>query len=196
MKTFYRLEKLHRSVLILCNHRHSLDTNHLFVSQSTEVICDFIALHKTNMGLVKMKSEVSAGGVVVFGNTILLLKKYNGDWVLPKGRVEAGESFDKTALREVFEETSVKAEIVKYIGSVQYTFRNSRDKNPEDDLVSKTVHWYVMTAKSMHCAPLHSEGFVEAKFVHFDRVLKIMKYADEKKIIRRALKEIEAEHIK
>ncbi|MCG8485127.1 MAG: NUDIX hydrolase, partial [Clostridia bacterium] len=35
-----------------------------------------------------MKREISAGGVVVFGNAILLLRKYNGDWVLPKGRVE------------------------------------------------------------------------------------------------------------
>ena len=32
-----------------------------------------------------MLREVSSGGVVVFGNTILLLRKYNGDWVLPKG---------------------------------------------------------------------------------------------------------------
>lgn len=136
-----------------------------------------------------MKSEVSAGGVVLFGNTILLLKKYNGDWVMPKGRVEKGESFDQTALREVFEETSVKAEIDKYIGSVKYTFRNGRGM--EGELIEKTVHWYVMTAKSMHCAPLHSEGFVEAKFIHIDKVLKIMKYTDEKKIIRRALNEID-----
>lgn len=135
-----------------------------------------------------MKSEISAGGVVVFGNTILLLKKYNGDWVMPKGRVEKGESFDQAALREVFEETSVKAEIGKYIGSVKYTFRNGRGM--EGELIEKTVHWYVMAAKSMHCAPLHSEGFVEAKFIHIDKVLKIMKYTDEKKIIRRALNEI------
>lgn len=34
-----------------------------------------------------MREEISAGGVVVLGNTILLLRKYNGDWVLPKGKV-------------------------------------------------------------------------------------------------------------
>jgi len=43
--------------------------------------------------------EISAGGVVVFGNAILLLKKYNGDWVLPKGRIEKGEEVEATALR-------------------------------------------------------------------------------------------------
>ena len=42
------------------------------------------------MELINMV-EISAGGVVVFGNAILLLKKYNGDWVLPKGRIERKE---------------------------------------------------------------------------------------------------------
>ena len=41
-----------------------------------------------------MREETSAGGVVVFSNAILLLKKYNKDWVLPKGRNEQGEKSD------------------------------------------------------------------------------------------------------
>ena len=39
-----------------------------------------------------MREEQSAGGVVLLGNAILLLRKYNGDWVLPKGKIEPGES--------------------------------------------------------------------------------------------------------
>ena len=61
-----------------------------------------------------MREEISAGGVVLFGNAILLLRKFNGDWVLPKGRVEEGEQRKDAALREVLEETGVKAEILKY----------------------------------------------------------------------------------
>ena len=71
-----------------------------------------------------MFEEVSAGGVVVFGNTILLLRKFNGDWVLPKGRVEKDEDTRVTAIREVLEESGVKAEIIKYIGMVHYTYKN------------------------------------------------------------------------
>ena len=59
-----------------------------------------------------MREEVSAGGVVLFGNAILLLRKFNGDWVLPKGKVEEGENRQEAALREVLEETGVKADIV------------------------------------------------------------------------------------
>ena len=72
-----------------------------------------------------MMEEISAGGLIVFENTILLLKKFNGDWVLPKGRVEKGETIKQAALREVLEESGVKAEILKYIGMANYKYRNS-----------------------------------------------------------------------
>jgi len=130
-----------------------------------------------------MIEEVSAGGVVVFKNTILLLKKFNGDWVLPKGRTEKGEDIRETALREVFEESQVKAEIIKYIGMVHYTYRNIKG----DETVYKTVHWYLMKTNSMIAAPQKNEGFIEATFVHMDRVQELVKYEDERKIIDKAL---------
>ena len=127
-----------------------------------------------------MKKETSAGGVVMVGNAILLLKKYNGDWVLPKGRMKEGEELQDTALREVFEETSVKGEIVKYIGNVTYPLHS---RNEQKEKMEKTVHWYLMKARNMVCVPLKSEGFIEAKYVHMDRVTQLLKYDDERKII-------------
>ena len=52
-----------------------------------------------------MIEATSCGGVVIFRGKILLLyknikNKYEG-WVLPKGTVEAGETHEETALREV-----------------------------------------------------------------------------------------------
>ncbi len=101
-----------------------------------------------------MLREVSSGGVVVFGNTILLLRKYNGDWVLPKGRVEKGEKLHTAALREVLEESGVKGEIIQYIGKVNYKYKNLK----EDEIVSKTVHWYLMTSHNMNCVPQKEKG--------------------------------------
>lgn len=131
-----------------------------------------------------MIEEVSAGGVVVFGNTVLLLRKFNGDWVLPKGRIEKNEDIRDTALREVFEESGVKAEIIKYIGMVHYTYKNIKG----DETVYKTVHWYLMQTNSMDAIPQKKEGFVEATFVHIDKVQDLIKYEDERKIINKALK--------
>lgn len=131
-----------------------------------------------------MIEETSSGGVVIFGNTILLLKKFNGDWVLPKGRVEKDESIREAALREVLEESNVKAEIIQYIDSINYKYRNSK----KNKMVDKTVHWYIMKTNSMDCLPQRSEGFVEAIFVHIDRAKEIVRYKDEKMIILKALK--------
>ena len=123
-----------------------------------------------------MREEVSAGGVVLFGNTILLLRKFNGDWVLPKGKVEEGENNQEAALREVSEETGVKADILKYWD--------------ENRAVHKTVFWYLMQAKNMDTIPQKEEGFIDAKFIHLDRVVDLARYDDEKEIIKVALQEI------
>ncbi|MSU00764.1 NUDIX hydrolase [Tissierella pigra] len=131
-----------------------------------------------------MMEEVSAGGVVTFGNTILLLKKFNGDWVLPKGRVEKDETLKETALREVLEESGVKAEAVKYIGMVHYKYKNLK----ENEMVYKTVHWYLMKTNSMDCTPQKKEGFVDAMFVHIDKAKNLVRYQDEKNIIIKGLK--------
>lgn len=138
-----------------------------------------------------MIREVSAGGVVVFGNAILLLKKYNGDWVLPKGRVEKNEGLQHAAIREVQEESGVKAELVKYIGDINYNYEfgwNNREK------VRKTVHWFLMRSRNMDCIPLKKEGFIEAKYIHMRRACDTAKYDDERKIIKKA--QMELEHLK
>lgn len=134
-----------------------------------------------------MKQEISSGGVIVFGNTILLLKKYNGDWVLPKGKVEEDESLKQAAIREVYEEAGVKAKIEKYIGKINYSFKNSRNT---EEIIMKTVHWYLMSTKNMNSVPQKEEGFIEAKFVHIDRAENLAKYNDEKKVIRDVIKSL------
>jgi 8-oxo-dGTP pyrophosphatase MutT (NUDIX family) len=133
--------------------------------------------------------EVSSGGVVVFGNAILLLKKYNGDWVLPKGRLEEGESIRTAALREVLEETGVKGEVIDYLGEVNYRYKNLR----RNETVYKTVHWYLMKTSSMDCVPQRKEGFVDARFVHINKAKDLLRYTDERKIISKGIELIRQE---
>jgi 8-oxo-dGTP pyrophosphatase MutT (NUDIX family) len=134
-----------------------------------------------------MLEVISAGGIVIRDNKILMLKKKNGDWVLPKGRIEKGETLEETALREVKEETNVEAEIYDYIGVTTYSFSNYWTHY---ELVEKSVSWYLMRYIKCELKPLRKEGFVEAKFVDLEEVLMIAKYEDEKKIIRRAIEAI------
>lgn len=62
-----------------------------------------------------MKKEKSCGALVVRRgereNELLLIKHNGGHWAFPKGHVEAGETEEQTAYREVQEETGLSVKI-------------------------------------------------------------------------------------
>lgn len=135
-----------------------------------------------------MTKVISAGGIVYKDNHLLMLKKKNGDWVLPKGRIEDGETLEETAIREVKEETNIDAKIVDYLGATTYSFSNFWTNY---SLINKTVSWYLMKAKTFILIPLEEEGFVDARFISIDKVMSIARYKDEKKVIAKAIESIE-----
>ena len=133
-----------------------------------------------------MIEATSCGGVVIFRGKILVLFKsyrnrYEG-WVLPKGTVEKGETFAQTALREVREETGVKASIVRYVDKSQYIF------NIPDDTVSKSVHWFLMMADSYYSKPQREEFFVDSGYYKYHEAYHLLKYSNEKMILEKAYK--------
>lgn len=127
-----------------------------------------------------MKHITSAGGVVFLGKKVLLLRKINGDWVLPKGKMELNETPSETAIREVLEETGVHAEIVEFLGETAYQFKNMWSNH---EMIDKNVHWFVMTARSTKLKPLKEEGFVDAKFIEYAAIREYLRYEDELQII-------------
>jgi 8-oxo-dGTP pyrophosphatase MutT (NUDIX family) len=86
--------------------------------------------------------EISAGGVVAGPEGLLLIKVENLQgavlWTFPKGHLEAGETAEQAALREVVEETGWRCRVTKPFLEVQYSFRHSGRR------VDKTVHWFLM----------------------------------------------------
>ena len=67
----------------------------------------------------------AAGGVVVRddGRVALVHRPEYDDWTLPKGKLDAGESFEQAALREVEEETGLRARLVRSLPDVHYDVR-------------------------------------------------------------------------
>lgn len=126
--------------------------------------------------------QVSAGGVVINRGRILILRKFNGLYCIPKGRIEEGEKLEDTAVREVKEETNITGNILGYIGKVKYSYRNYK----RNTVINKEVHWYLMEAKSFKPKPQKKEGFVEAGFYPYEEALKRLRYHDERTIVRDA----------
>ena len=67
----------------------------------------------------------AAGGVVVAddGRLVLVHRPRYDDWTLPKGKLDADETFEEAALREVWEETGLRCELVRELPPTRYTVR-------------------------------------------------------------------------
>jgi 8-oxo-dGTP pyrophosphatase MutT (NUDIX family) len=96
------------------------------------------------------KRVLAAGGVITrvdgeadrtFG---VVHRPRHGDWSLPKGKLEPGESLEQCALREVAEETGLVCELGVFLGTTSYT---------DSRLRPKTVWWWAMEPKSGSFVP-------------------------------------------
>ena len=135
-----------------------------------------------------LRKEKSCGALVYRTKNgeveLLLLKhRFGGHWSFPKGHVEEGETEVETALREVREEADVKASVVKYIGRSQYNF------SIPEDMVTKEVHWYLMTADNYHSRPQKEEYFVDSGYYKFHEIYHLLRFSNEKQIVEKAYQE-------
>jgi 8-oxo-dGTP diphosphatase len=66
----------------------------------------------------------AAGGVVLRDGRVLLVHRPRyDDWTFPKGKLDAGESFEDAALREVEEETGVRCSLDRELPATRYEVR-------------------------------------------------------------------------
>ncbi len=72
----------------------------------------------------KMKQPLSCGFLILRGTPVdsFLLMKHPARWDLPKGHVDPGETELQCALRELFEETSIREEDIKV--DPEFVFEN------------------------------------------------------------------------
>lgn len=130
--------------------------------------------------------EKSAGAVVytVSNGKIkyLLIKSQNGDIGFPKGHIEQGENEESAALREIYEETSIKAELTSdFKAKIVYTMPNGK---------SKTVIYF--TAVYANQTPKHNDGFEHNEYMllEYDDALKSLSFDNVKDILIKADKAI------
>lgn len=96
--------------------------------------------------------EISAGGVVYRQNggriQIQLIQDRYGRISLAKGKMEAGETIEETALREILEETGIVGRIKDKLEMIGYQYTQA-----EKGVVDKEVHYFLVEAQSGELQP-------------------------------------------
>ncbi len=106
-------------------------------------------------------------------------------WGLPKGAVVQGETTEAAALREVLEETGIRAKIVKPLDTIEYFFRAG------DTLIQKRVDFYLMEYVGGELEPQLSE--VDAvEWVELTAALRRASFDSERKLLEMALRELDS----
>ena len=132
---------------------------------------------------------MSAGGLVIdqSGTKGLLigrrdLKDATGTrmlWSLPKGHIEAGETPEMAAIREVAEETGIQSEITRELGVIDFWFMAGGKR------IHKTVHHFLFTEVGGLLAPQVSE-VDDVGWFPLTEIVGMLAYPDEKKLIAKS----------
>lgn len=102
----------------------------------------------------------AAGGVVTNEQGVVLMIELRGRWDLPKGHIEEGESSYDAALREVEEETGVRAKIIG--GEPIATTWHAYDTYGEWEL--KSTDWWAMEAECGNLNAQSEEGITGVRW--------------------------------
>lgn len=135
--------------------------------------------------------ETSAGGLVVAGldgpvdqQSAALIGRTDRRgrvlWSLPKGHIEAGESAEQTAEREVAEETGISGRVLEPLGDIDYWFVT------EGRRVHKTVHHFLLGFLGGELSDADVE-VTEVAWVPLSEMNTRLAYADERRLVRAAI---------
>ena len=135
-------------------------------SEQTDTIIQDIAPEDVSSALQQMfKLAPAAGGIVTSEGRFVMIER-KGIPDLPKGHIEAGESSETAAMREVEEETGIgNLEIVRELPSTWHVYL----RNEVWEL--KQTYWYEMHSNTLNSTkPQTEEGITAVKWVGKDDI--------------------------
>ena len=131
--------------------------------------------------LKKLPTVIAGGGKVFNDNNEILFIYRNDKWDLPKGKIEGVESIEKTAIREVTEETGVAGlEITKPLETTYHIFKRNGNHR------IKVTYWFEMkTNFSGNLYAQEEEGITKVEWLNQEQTQEALEnsYANIKLLI-------------
>ena len=122
----------------------------------------------------------TVGVVCVRGDEVLLIRRgtapRRGEWSLPGGRIEYGETLAAAAARELYEETGVRAELLGLLAVI-------------DGLFLEMDRHYVLIdylARWTSGEPRPGDDAADARFFPFEAAIEAVAWAETKRVLRMA----------
>jgi 8-oxo-dGTP pyrophosphatase MutT (NUDIX family) len=106
-------------------------------------------------------------------------------WVLPKGHLERDETVSQAAVREVQEETGVRAAVAQPLGETSYVFSQRERAGRKPTTIFKRVHFYLMEYQGGALAD-HDDEIAEARWVDLDEARHLLTHDNERELLARA----------
>ena len=113
-----------------------------------------------------------AGGVEV----AVAHRPHRGDWSLPKGKLDPGESFEEAALREVEEEIGFRCKLGRELPPISYRDHKGR---------SKVVRYWLMEPVEGEFTP--NDEVDELRWLIPSAAADLLTYAHDQELVRGAL---------
>lgn len=131
-----------------------------------------------------VRDEFSAGGVVYRRGeegieVVLVGRRRERLWALPKGKPDGDESTEETALREVLEETGLQVAIEQSLGEISYWYTGM-----DGSRVHKKVAYFLMRAIGGDVAD-HDHEFDDVAWVHLTEAERLLTHRNHLPILRR-----------
>jgi NTP pyrophosphohydrolases including oxidative damage repair enzymes len=132
----------------------------------------------------KMNTERSAGIITYHlaeGKPKFLLLHYqSGHWGFPKGHIEAGETEEQTALRELAEETAIDRVFLinRFKGNINYYFTQNKQT------IYKEVIFFLAESPTKEVALC--EEHIGFRWLTYDMAIKALTFKNEQELLIKA----------
>ena len=126
-------------------------------------------------------AEVKAAGGIVWRRgaagveVAVVHRPHRGDWSLPKGKLDPGETWEQAALREVEEEIGLRCSLGRELPPVSYTDNSGR---------AKVVRYWLMEPEGGEFAP--NDEVDEIRWVAVSEVRELLTHDDDYALVEQS----------